>query len=148
MAVANAPVGSRGLLGDLGGIGGGTRVLDPGGLSHNTAGRFKVSELASSGLAAAPGTVLFSEEGHSGDTGPETALPGKPEVDPEPSGECTVIPRVAARGEPTLAAPRWRSSPAAAKGIQINKSGILNGSILPPNGGILSPTKDINCASP
>ena len=45
IAASNAPdaTGSIGLLGDLGGTGGGTRILEPAGLSHNTAGKFKVS---------------------------------------------------------------------------------------------------------
>ena len=107
-AVAKAPVGSRGLFGDLGGTGGGTRVLDPGGLSHRTAGRFKVSGPASSELAEVDGSSLFPDVEPSGETGEEITFPGTPEIDPDPSGECTVMPRVAARGDPALAAPRSR----------------------------------------
>ena len=37
------PTGSIGFLGDRGGTGGGTRILEPAGLSHRTAGKFNVS---------------------------------------------------------------------------------------------------------
>ena len=40
-AASNAPDASIGLRGDLGGTGGGTLVLDPAGLSHKTAGKFR-----------------------------------------------------------------------------------------------------------
>ena len=85
--MAKAPDGSRGLLGDLGGTGGGTRVLDPGGLSHRTAGRLRVSAATSSELAEDAGANFLPEEEPSGETGPETGLAGKPEVDADPSGE-------------------------------------------------------------
>ena len=45
-AAANEAIWSMGLLGDLGGIGGGTLLLEPVGLSHRTAGMFRVSGAA------------------------------------------------------------------------------------------------------
>jgi hypothetical protein len=90
-AVANAPEGSKGRFGDLGGTGGGTRVFDPGGLSHKTAGRFKVSGAGSSWPPPTlpPDVALFSDEEPSGEAELETTLveAGIPEVDVAPSGE-------------------------------------------------------------
>jgi hypothetical protein len=85
-AVAKAPVGSSGRFGDLGGTGGGTRVLDPGGLSHSTAGRFRVS-VAGSSAAAASERGLASDEEPSGETEPDMGFAGTPEVGVAPSGE-------------------------------------------------------------
>ena len=92
LAVANAPDGSRGRLGERGGTGGGTRVLDPGGLSHKTAGRFNVSGVGSSLATAAPlppATVLLSGDEPSGDeTDPDTGLSTAEAAAAEaPSGE-------------------------------------------------------------
>ena len=76
LAVANSPEGSSGLFGDLGGTGGGTLVFDPGGLSHNTAGRFNVSGAASSVAEAVPPIALFSGDVVSGDEVPENDVTG------------------------------------------------------------------------
>ncbi len=92
LAVANAPDGSRGRLGERGGTGGGTRVFDPGGLSHKTAGRFNVSGVGSSMATATPlppATALLSGDDPSGEEAdPETGL-GTAEADvaDAPSGE-------------------------------------------------------------